>query len=82
MTTLLKTFKDLKIVMDAEDEISLDNTIVEWIKYLKSQEYITPEDQDRFYYDNQLDDFIDNDGTYYNVIQFIKYFFDLRRKQI
>ena len=73
---ILPNIKDLDIGFNDLEEI--EDAAFEWIEYLKSQQGIDPSD-DRFDFDNQLDDLGDG-GDYTNVINFIRLFFDIPRR--
>jgi len=53
-----------------------------WIKHLKSQENISVYEQDKFDFNNQLDDFISEEDDYEEVISFITWFFNLRHEDL
>ena len=73
----MKTLKDITSISDSQKQ-DIRRTVKECIRYLQSQEHILPSDPE-FDFDNQLDDFINDDGEYVQVVEFIKWFFNMRR---
>jgi hypothetical protein len=62
--------------------VMLKEEAIKWIKHLESQKGIGPDEQEKFDFNNQLDDFISSDDDYLEVMSWIKWFFNITEKEL
>lgn len=89
----LKTLKDLEMIENkgykpfpSETVALLKQEAIKWIKELKEAEKFNIEfassEQMGYFHDNQFDDFVDNQGKAYWVINWIKWFFNITEEDL
>lgn len=67
--------KQLKRLKDCSSLDEVKKVAKKWLAYLDAQDGIKTHEYDKFDFLNQLDDFQNDEWNYYEVKQFIKWFF-------